>query len=129
MLIRPPRPHSRPKYYFNDVLVLCIRNGARGCLCNVDKTVTQRHGDRPFAKREAVPARRGKAGRAFPSRRCGSLRREGSGKKMTNSFAKLKRKKKTKRQQPKTTSGDSQRSESSFGSPIGPAACAFSAFP
>lgn len=60
MLIRPPHPHSRLKYYFNDVVVLCIRNGARGCLRNVDKTVTQRDGDRPFAKREAVPARRGK---------------------------------------------------------------------
>lgn len=41
--------------------------GRRGCLRNVDKTVTRR--DRPFAKREALPAQRAK-----PSRRCGSLR-------------------------------------------------------
>lgn len=74
MLIRPPHPHSRLKYYFNDVVVLCIRNGVRGCLRNVDKTVTQSDGDRPFAKREAVPARRGKQA-ALPSRR-GSLRCE-----------------------------------------------------
>lgn len=98
MLIRPPHPHSRLKYYFNDVVVLCIRNGARGCLRNVDETVTQRDGDRPFAKREAVPARRGKAGPAFsvsPLRLIASEESDGSGKNLL--ICKITKKKKKRK--------------------------------
>lgn len=111
MQIRPPHPHSRLKYYFNDVVVLCIRNGARGCLRNVDKTVTQRDGDRPFAKREAVPAQRGKPA-AYLSHRCGSLlldESDGSGKTEREILANLQI---TKNNNKKTASGNSQRSTS-----------------
>lgn len=56
--------------------------GARGCLRNVDKTVTQRGGDRPFAKREAVPAQRRGTGSASvsPPRLIALDESDGSGK-------------------------------------------------